>query len=86
MTFPILSSLVLLPIAGAMVLFFMKEDEHDAAPVGSNEADGDVKGRCLSGTVWSEKTEYFSVGDVQINGINSDNVAVGLSQILYLYR
>ena len=33
MTFPILSSLVVLPILGAVVLFFMNEDEHDAAPV-----------------------------------------------------
>src|SRR5882757_4801690 len=33
MTFPILSSLVVLPLLGALVLFFMKEDERDVAPV-----------------------------------------------------
>jgi len=33
MTFPILSSLVLLPILGAVVLLFTKEDEHEAALV-----------------------------------------------------
>src|ERR1700710_2632241 len=33
MTFPILTSLVLLPILGAVVLLFTKEDEHDTALV-----------------------------------------------------
>ena len=33
MTFPILTSLVVLPIAGAIALFFMQDDGHEAAPV-----------------------------------------------------
>src|SRR4051812_22543639 len=33
MTFPILTSLVVLPIVGAIALLFMKDDGHEAAPV-----------------------------------------------------